>query len=530
MKKSLLKHFMSALMIMLATVTASAQCYILGNDGNWQTDKASAELQKTDIDGVYEGEVTFAPNAKYFGIVTKLTEEPDDWLGLLEYRYGPAKADQLLSYNNPEAMVFQKDASFQVPGEGTYRLRVDFNAMTVTMLGTYPSSLYVLGSKGNFEPTIGEEPLPMTETEGVYKATIEFTNTIFSIISSEYSASQINSFGGGKVIINRDKNIERSESYFSITKPGTYDVTVDLRNMTMKLYSETYVPDYPDHVYFLGTDGRKVANDGVKLTWEEEEGVYTGWVYFESNKFYISSALASTPDGWDEIKDYRIGAPTATCNVEPNLTVGVEKGVDSEFLIEFPAETSSYACVTLDLPNKRMTIYGSDPNYPQGYPKELYVVGSTGKWYTNIPANIIPATDVPGIYEGEITFEGESSFMYFAIFKRLAIDWDTVNATRLTPAKDGDPANINEDIHAEEPAVSPGAWNFTGEPGTYDIRVDLTQGMGVIRISEKAETGIVAPNFKTPAKSYYYDLNGRFLGNVEPQKGIYVVKGKKVIK
>ena len=158
------------------------------------------------------------------------------------------------------------------------------------------------------------------------------------------------------------------------------------------------------------------------------------------------------------------------------------------------------------------------------------MVGSTGKWYTNIPANIIPATDVPGIYEGEITFEGESSFMYFAIFKRLAIDWDTVNATRLTPDKDGDPANINEDIHAEEPAVSPGAWLFTGDPGTYNIRVDLTQGMGVIRISEKAETGIVAPNFKTPAKSYYYDLNGRFLGNVEPQKGIYVVNGKKVIK
>ena len=64
MKKSLLKLLMSLLMIMTATVTASAQCYILGNDGNWQTDKASAELQKTDIDGVYEGEVTFAPNAK----------------------------------------------------------------------------------------------------------------------------------------------------------------------------------------------------------------------------------------------------------------------------------------------------------------------------------------------------------------------------------------------------------------------------------------------------------------------------------
>ena len=332
------------------------------------------------------------------------------------------------------------------------------------------------------------------------------------------------------MLINRDNDIAYNDSYFSITKPGTYEVTVDLRYMTMKLFNETYVPDYPDYVYFLGTDGNKVANEGVKLIWEDEEGVYTGWVYFESNKFYISSALASTPDGWDEIKDYRIGAPIATCNVEPNLTVDVEKGVDSEFLIEFPAETSSYACVTLDLPNKRMTIYGSDPNYPQGYPKELYVVGSTGKWYSNIPANIISATEVPGIYEGEITFKGEQSSLYFTILKRLAIDWTTVNATRLSPAIDGDIANLDEDILVREPNLDPGAWKFTGEPGTYDIRVDLTQGMGVIRISEKAETGIVVPNIKTPAKSYYYDLNGRFLGNMEPQKGIYVVKGKKVIK
>lgn len=332
------------------------------------------------------------------------------------------------------------------------------------------------------------------------------------------------------MLINRDNDIAYNDSYFSITKPGTYEVTVDLRNMTMKLFNETYVPDYPDYVYFLGTGGNKDAHDGVKLEWEDEEGVYTGWVNFESNKFYISSALASTPDGWDEIKDYRIGA-TATCNVEPNLTVGVEKGVDSEFLIKFPAETSSYyALVTLDLPNKRMTIYDNDLNYPQGYPKELYVVGSTGKWYTNIPANVISATEVPGIYEGEITFEGTPSNMLFTIFKRLAIDWDTVNATRLSPANDGDIANLNEDIIVREPNLGPGAWKFTGKPGTYDIRVDLTQGMGVIRISEKAETGIVAPNIKTPAKSYYYDLNGRFLGNVEPQKGIYVVKGKKVIK
>lgn len=91
MKKSLLKLLMSLLMIMTATVTASAQCYILGNDNNWQTNKAGAELQKTDNEGVYEGEVTFDPNAQYFTIVTKLTEGSADWDVLREYRYGPAK-------------------------------------------------------------------------------------------------------------------------------------------------------------------------------------------------------------------------------------------------------------------------------------------------------------------------------------------------------------------------------------------------------------------------------------------------------
>lgn len=69
-----------------------------------------------------------------------------------------------------------------------------------------------------------------------------------------------------------------------------------------------------------------------------------------------------------------------------------------------------------------------------------------------------------------------------------------------------------------------------GEPGTYNIKVDLTQGNGVIRISAKGATGITATTAAPATKNYYYDLNGRFLGNVEPQKGVYVVKGKKVIK
>ena len=108
-------------------------------------------------------------------------------------------------------------------------------------------------------------------------------------------------------------------------------MTIDLRNMTVILYSATYVPEYPDAIYLHGLDGTIAADKGEAIEWDEVEGVYTGWVHFRSNQFNISTALASTPDGWEEIGDKRIGAATATCNVETNLTVNLKKGEWTNF-------------------------------------------------------------------------------------------------------------------------------------------------------------------------------------------------------
>lgn len=252
---------------------------------------------------------------------------------------------------------------------------------------------------------------------------------------------------------------------------------------------------------------------------------------FYGNKFTISTALASTYNGWDEIKDKRIGADAPTVDVETNLTIGLKKGEVSDFIIGASTDNPLTACVTLDLVNNRLTLHGNDASYPIGYPKELYTLGCNGNWFTNIPADVIPATNEPGIYEGEITFVGEVGDLHFIVLKRLGADWDFINATRLSPYSDGDPADLDSDIPAMKPDFSPGAWLFSGEPGTYNIKVDLTQGNGVIRISAKGATGITATTAAPATKNYYYyDLNGRFLGYVEPQKGVYVVKGKKVIK
>lgn len=538
MKKNLHRIIMSALLTVLATVAASAQCYIVGSDNEWKTNTAAAELAETATTGVYEGDVTFVDGAQYFAVTQKLTTDNDDWTEFNKNRFAPPVFDAMLIINEPMTMVKGRDASFKVPVAGTtYRMRIDFNTLTVTLLGDFPDKLYVWGSDGVFDPTLASATLPKTETDGVYKATVEFTSCYFNILSqlgtdpNDYEAILPYRYGGGKVVINRDKAMTLTEQSFHIATPGTYDVTVDLRTMTMNLHSDTYVPEYPDHVYLIGANGSNFADQGAELTWDDVEGIYTGYVTFYGNKFTISTALASTYDGWDEIKAKRIGAVAPTVDVEPNLTVGIKKGEVSDFIIGASTDNPLTACVTLDLVNNRLTLHGNDASYPIGYPKELYTLGCNGNWFTNIPADVIPATNEPGIYEGEITFVGEVGNLHFIVLKRLGADWDFVNAKRLSPYSDRDPADLDCDIPATmEPDFSPGAWLFSGEPGTYNIKVDLTQGNGVIRISAKGATGITATTAAPATKNYYYDLNGRFLGYVEPQKGVYVVKGKKVIK
>ena len=501
----------------------------LSGEPKWQTNVASTELQATGTDGVYEGEVAFTNGAQYFTIVTKLTEAGDDWAGLRPYRYGPATNNNLLTVNTPLAIYPQADASFMVPtANDTYRIRVDFNNSKVTLIGNFPTQVYLIGSKGEFLPNVASETIAMSETEGVYKATVNFDNLYFSVLTKlaatedDWTGIEPYRYGGGVAKINRENHLALTDEAFSIPETGTYDVTIDLRNMTIMLYSATYVPEYPDAIYLHGLDGTLAADKGEALEWDEVEGVYTGWVHFRSNQFNISTALASTPDGWEEIGDKRIGTATATCDVETNLTVNLKKGEWTNFFVDASEENSLYVCMTLDLRNNRMTFYGNDNNYPTGYPKELYLLGTDNAWLFKIPTGVLSAT-AEGKYEGDITFTTDNG--QFAILQRLGMNWDFVNAKRLAPYSDGDGANLNEDILFFTTGDA-GAWTFQGSAGTYAISVDLKSK--VIRITEKVPSGITAPMATPIAKSYFYDLNGRYLGTKAPQKGIVVVKGKKI--
>lgn len=529
MKKNLLHIFMVTFCMMLMTITAQAQCYIIGSDGSWHTNVASAELQATGTEGVYEGVVAFSNGSQYFTVVTKLTENDNDWEGLSLYRYGPDFNDEMLTLNTPMTMYAKKDASFMMPAaDGTYRIRVDFNTNKITILGNFPKQVYLIGSNGEFKPNEASETIAMSETEGVYKATVNFENLYFSVLTQlgttedDWTGIEPYRYGGGAAKINRTNRLNRTEQTFTIPEKGSYDVTIDLRNMTILLYNATYVPEYPDAIYLHGLDGNIAADKGEAIEWSEVEGVYTGWVNFCSKQFNISTALASTPDGWEEISDKRIGTATATCDVETNLTVNLKKGEWTNFFVDASEEKSLYVYMTLDLRNNRMTFYGNDENYPTGYPKELYLLGTDNAWLFKIPTGVLSATD-EGKYEGDITFTTDNG--QFAILQRLGMNWDFVNAKRLNPNFDGALANLNEDISFFTTGDA-GAWTFQGSAGTYAISVDLKSN--VIRITEKVPSSITSPMATPIAKSYFYDLNGRYLGTKAPQKGIVVVKGKKI--
>lgn len=84
------------------------------------------------------------------------------------------------------------------------------------------------------DPTLSAATLPKTETDGVYKATVDFTHatSTFSPSSAPTPTDEAilpYRYGGGKVVINRDKAMTLTEQSFHIATPGTYDVTVDLR-------------------------------------------------------------------------------------------------------------------------------------------------------------------------------------------------------------------------------------------------------------------------------------------------------------
>lgn len=319
MKKNLLKSVFVTLALAFTAIAAQAQCYIIGNNDKWFTNEAGAELQPTAEAGVYEGDVEFT-TSYYFFVASKLMSEPNDWDGLLPYRYGPANSNsQDITYNTPAQLVPATagfDGSYQIADLGTHKIRVDFNANTVTVDGTYPEHVYMFGT--NKQPgeewKLNEPSATLNRVDGTstYTGKVEVTGSAFAIYTKLADTwdelNQNRWIVNGEVVPNTELPLKKSTTLNStISRMGTYQVTYNHGKKTIKFYDETYSPE-PEttkYIYFIGDQNDWKTNVCFAKIPETKEGVYEGNVNFEVGYFAIGTKLGVTAEDWATFNAHR---------------------------------------------------------------------------------------------------------------------------------------------------------------------------------------------------------------------------------
>lgn len=316
MNRNLLKSLFVTLALVFTAIAAQAQCYIIGNDGKWLTNEAGAELQPTTEEGVYEGDVVF-DDSQYFFVCTKLMENAYDWDELLPYRYNPGTTEEIsIVYNKPSKLTPAMEAtnsSYMVADLGTHKIRVDFNAMTVTVDGTYPEHIYMMGTDGEWTLGVPSATLNHVEGTNLYKAKVEFTANYFAFfkqMADTWEEQELYRWiVKGEVLPNTElslvKVLNGSSSY--INRLGTYEVTFDYCNNTAILYDETYVPEPETEkmIYFIGDGNNWTTNTYFGKIPEINDGVYEGQVKFEVGHFAIGTKLGNTANDWDTFNAHR---------------------------------------------------------------------------------------------------------------------------------------------------------------------------------------------------------------------------------
>lgn len=357
MNRNLLKSLFVTLVLVFTAIAAQAQCYIIGNDGKWLTNEAGAELQPTTEDGVYEGDVVF-DDSQYFFVCTKLMDGAYDWDELLPYRYGPGTTvDFPIVYNKPLELtpaIETYNSTYKVADLGTHKIRVDFNAMTVTVDGTYPEHIYMMGTDGEWTLGVPSATLNHVEGTNLYKAKVEFTANYFAFfkqMADTWEEQELNRWiVKGEVLPNTElslvKVFDKSSSY--INRLGTYEVTFDYCNNTAMLYDETYVPEPETEklIYFIGDGNSWTTNTYFGKIPEVSDGVYEGQVKFEVGYFAIGTKLGNTTNDWDTFNAHRFcpqadGEPMGAYSESPIFTYGdissnafqIKTGNEGEYVV-----------------------------------------------------------------------------------------------------------------------------------------------------------------------------------------------------
>ena len=242
MKTYFLRKMFCSLALAATVLTANAadRLLIVGEAvwGGWSIDNSIVMFNSTENPDVFKATVNLNANGTFKFLTTT------DW-GNLEYRAGDN--DVTLAEGVASPLVSSEensnDKQFKVSETANYDIVCDLTAKTIVVkkagYQTSPlkhTALWMIGSATPGGWSIGEGTMlvPTVDNPTVFKATV-------NLVEGEMKIAVNNQTGFGQTFYIRDTTDETKmvfggdDNKWNITKAGTYEVTVDVANMTISI-------------------------------------------------------------------------------------------------------------------------------------------------------------------------------------------------------------------------------------------------------------------------------------------------------
>ena len=245
-----------------------------------------------------------------------------------EFNAGNLAVDAAITNGGTVNLSVNKDGgNIVLPWAGVWTITVagDFSKLTAKTEtprpDNFPATIYMVGHDGAWDPA---NPLEIAGQYGVYTMEgVEFTNTEFKISTSKGSWSEFNTncydVVNNPIAIGEPATLKKGDQNIKIGAAGTYDVTIDLENMTITLQG---VIEYPEVIYAIGNvNGYSWStSEGVALA-HVGDGVYEGEFEIDNadNGFGYFQFATTLGADWDAVNaGTRYGAEEVNLLVEAN--------------------------------------------------------------------------------------------------------------------------------------------------------------------------------------------------------------------
>ena len=262
--------------------------------------------------------------------------------------------------------------SFSLPREnGEVTVAAPSQYDIVASADEYPAELFIIGSVTDPQWNPAEGIRMEKGENGVYTAQITTTTAsdnigIVSVLDANWDVVNANRWGftqdNATVTIGEAMPIAKGTGAICIGAVGTFDVTVDLKNLTILIEGEPVV-EYPETLYVLGNvnedDPYAFAPDfGIELVKDEDAHIYRGkdiQIYSATEDetygyFTLAGQLGANVDDWTTVNALRYGPTVADTEITSEVATEIYRSEQS-----YKVKAAVYDFV-VDLDNGTITI------------------------------------------------------------------------------------------------------------------------------------------------------------------------------